>query len=60
MGKFIPKEITCKKESCFANVKGVCSILTDTNFGKRKCPFYKPKKEEKKSVQRNSVKSVVL
>ncbi len=51
MGKNIPREIACKKKTCFANVKGVCNVLTDTNFGKRSCPFYKPKKEEGKSVQ---------
>ena len=48
MGRYyVPKDISCKKKDCFANVKGTCSILTDTNFGKRECPFFKPKKDEK-------------
>ena len=48
MGKYyVPKDISCKKKDCFANVKGTCSILCDTNFGKRECPFFKPKKEDK-------------
>lgn len=47
MGKYVPKDINCKKENCFANVKGTCSILNDTNFGKRECTFFKPKKETK-------------
>jgi len=41
-------EIECSffEEDCFAYHKGECSILTDTDFGKRKqCPFYKPKGE---------------
>lgn len=30
---------------------GQCKGLKDTDFGKRKCPFYKPKKEkEEKDV----------
>ena len=34
MGKYyVPKDISCKKKDCFANVKGTCSILCDTNFG---------------------------
>ena len=48
MGKYyVPKDISCKRKDCFANVKGTCNILTDTNFGKRECPFFKPKKEDK-------------
>lgn len=43
-----PKDITCKKESCFANNRGICSILTDTHF-KKDCPFYKPKKSKEYS-----------
>ena len=37
MSKYKPKDIS------FGNVKGVCSILTDTHFKNRECPFYKPK-----------------
>ena len=41
----IIKDICCKREDCFANVKGTCSVLKTTNF-KRGCPFYKPKEEK--------------
>lgn len=43
MSKYKPKDISCKRTDCFGNVKGVCSILTDTHFKNRECPFYKPK-----------------
>ena len=39
---------TCKEKTCFANEKGTCICLTDSNFGDRKCPFYKPKEEMQK------------
>lgn len=31
----------CRKLSCFANRKGLCNALSDTDFGMRRCPFYK-------------------
>ena len=43
------KDISCKKKNCFGYNKGVCVVLNNTNFGKRECPFYKPK--TKKRVQ---------
>lgn len=43
MSKYIPKDIRCNKETCFAYYKGACSILTDTKFKNKECPFYKPK-----------------
>lgn len=38
----------CKEKTCFAYYKGVCSILTNTQF-KKGCPFYKPKMSVKVS-----------
>ena len=31
------------KERCFAVESGGCSILNDTNFSNKKCPFFKTK-----------------
>ena len=31
----------CDRFSCFAYSDGKCVILTNNNFGKRACPFYK-------------------
>lgn len=31
----------CRELSCFANREGYCDALTDTDFGMRRCPFYK-------------------
>lgn len=42
------KDIVCKREDCFAYYKGVCSVLRDTHFKKKECPFFKPKSGEKK------------
>lgn len=36
---------TCFKNDCFANRCGECSILKDTDFGKRDCPFFKDRTE---------------
>ncbi len=36
----------CNKHSdCYANKKGSCVCLSDNDFGKRDCPFYKPNNE---------------
>ena len=52
MGKYyVPKDISCKKKDCFANVKETCSILCDTNFGKRECPFFKPKRRQSMKIK---------
>lgn len=34
---------SCRRKTCFACAKEseICMLLTDTNFGKRECPFYK-------------------
>lgn len=48
MSKYKAKDISCKREDCFAYYKGVCSVLTDMHFKNKECPFYKPKTEEKK------------
>lgn len=38
-----------KKTDCAARTEnGRCRALTDTNFGKKSCPFYKKKEKEKK------------
>ena len=31
----------CRELSCFANRDGSCDALSDTDFGMRRCPFYK-------------------
>ena len=31
----------CDRYTCFAYNNGKCVALTDNNFGKRECPFYK-------------------
>lgn len=53
MSKYI--RIKCNKKDCFAYYSDKiddqgegCDILVDNDFGKRECPFYKPKKEKKK------------
>ena len=33
------------KTACKSYSEGYCTILTDTNFGKRECPFYRQKSE---------------
>lgn len=41
---------------CFANREGKCITLTDTNFSRGYCPFYK--NEDKLNAQRRSDKKV--
>lgn len=31
----------CRKRKCFGYSEGKCTILSDNNFGKRECPFFK-------------------
>lgn len=33
-------------KDCFAYDEGECTILKDTDFGKRDCPFYKKHRED--------------
>ena len=37
------EKVACKEivRDCFANQKGRCTCLIDTNFGGKCCPFYK-------------------
>ena len=35
----------CRELTCFANENGFCSALGDTDFGMRRCPFYKTKED---------------
>ena len=51
MEKRIPRCILCNQETCFAYYKGTCTILINTQF-KKKCPFYKPKKDESVNVSK--------
>lgn len=41
---------TCKKHTCIFCINGECILLTDTDFGKRSCPFFKEKKDVKKDT----------
>lgn len=36
---------TCDVAKCFACDEGHCVILIDNNFGERKCPFFKTRKQ---------------
>ena len=38
----------CYEDGCFACEKGHCTVLTNNNFGKRPCPFFKTMKQVKK------------
>lgn len=40
-----PKDITCKRKDCFAYHKGMCTVLRDTHFKNKACPFFKPKEK---------------
>lgn len=40
-------EPLCGRGGCFANGDGFCKILTDNDFGKRECPFFKPRVNNK-------------
>lgn len=40
-----------KRRDCNVYCEGKCMALTDTNFGKRVCPFYK---KSNKSTKNNS------
>lgn len=42
--KYFPN---CNREDCFACKDGKCELLTDNDFGKRECPFYKTEEEVK-------------
>ena len=35
----------CRECGCFANKKGICEALSDTDFGGRECPFFKTKED---------------
>lgn len=35
----------CRELTCFANENGYCSALGDTDFGMRRCPFFKTKED---------------
>lgn len=37
-----------KRKDCFANEKGKCKALNNTEFINKPCPFYKPKQTESK------------
>lgn len=39
------------KTDCFAWSKGNCTVLTNTLFGRRKCPFYKPDRQRRAELK---------
>lgn len=45
-----PREINprCNVPECIHYEKGRCTILNDTNFGQRGCPFRKERRDERK------------
>lgn len=52
----------CSREEtdCFAAARSTgwskyryCTILTDSNFGERKCPFYKSKEQREREEKEN-------
>lgn len=49
----------CKQQdkcpNCFANEGGYCKILNNTDFNRR-CPFYKPKEEQKEPIEKYKIK----
>ena len=42
----------CTEIECFAYKNGCCAILTDNNFGERKCPFYQTKEQRERDQRR--------
>lgn len=44
MGAYL-RHVACSRKDCFANREGCCSVLSNNDFGKRPCPFYKTKEE---------------
>lgn len=45
------KKCKDRHEDCFAYKRGLCILLTDTNFGKRSCPFYKPREQYENEIK---------
>jgi len=41
-----PRDPKCEqqKQACASYADGFCTILTDTNFGRRECPFFRQRK----------------
>ena len=48
MRKRKKKEVypACARLECKANKRGDCVCLTDNDFGKRECPFFKEKEHD--------------
>lgn len=42
------------KNDCFAYVSGKCRILTECDFGNRKCPFFKERRNQNGREERNN------
>ena len=38
----------CLRTECFANYGDRCSCLTDNDFGRRECPFFKTREQRAK------------
>ena len=48
----LPDADNCNRNECFGYTDGKCKPLCDTNFGNRKCPFFKTKKRIEEEEQR--------
>ncbi len=44
----MPKNVICsvKTNDCAASHNGFCAALSDTDFGGKKCPFYRSGKDQ--------------
>ena len=53
---FVSTDAPCTENKCFAYKSGYCTSLQCSNFGDRKCPFYKTEdqliKEKKRCEKR--------
>lgn len=45
---------------CFANKDGCCTVLKDTDFGKKDCPFYKTSEAVRDSRNRSYLRLIDL
>lgn len=51
--QIIPNDVEppCDRSDCFACEFGNCTILTNNDFGKRECPFYKKQETGSKTQE---------
>lgn len=50
--KRIEEHPRCDLRDCFANHNGTCNCLSNADFTKKKCSFYKPKKDYKTELEK--------